>query len=60
MGKNEFHHNVEVDTVEASAYRVSRDEMVQAVHEMKTGKAPTPSAVSLELTVARRKSWNSI
>ena len=33
---------------------VSREEVLQALNEMKTGKAPGPSEVSLELIAARR------
>ena len=40
------------DTVEGQVDYVSRDEVIQALREMKTGKAPVPSDVSLELIAA--------
>ena len=47
--QNDWDHNVKGDAAEGSVECVSRDEMVQALNEMKTGKAPGPSDVSLEL-----------
>ena len=44
--------NVEVDAVEGPEVCVSRGEVLQALNGMKTGKAPGPSEVSLELIAA--------
>ena len=38
--ENDWDHNVEGDAVEGRADCVSREEVVQALNEMKTGKAP--------------------
>ena len=46
--ENDWDHNVE-DVVEGPLVCVSRKEMVQAINEMKTGKSPGPSDVSLKL-----------
>ena len=43
---------VEVDAVEGPVVCVSREEVLQALREMKTGKAPGPSEVSLRLIAA--------
>ena len=50
---SDLDHNVE-DGVEGPVVCVSRDEVLQATNEMKTGKAPEPSEVSLELFAASR------
>ena len=50
--KNDWHRNVEGDAVEGPAVCVSREEMLQALNEMKTGKATGPSGVSVELIAA--------
>ena len=50
--KNYLDHNVEGDAVEGQVVCVSREEVVQVLNEMKTGKAPGPSDVSLELVAA--------
>ena len=51
--ENDWEHNVEADAVEGPVVFVSREEVLQAINEMKTGKAPGPSEVSLELIAAR-------
>ena len=43
---------MEVEAVEGPVVCVSREEVLQALNEMKTGKAPGPSEVSLELIAA--------
>ena len=40
---------MEGDAVEGPLVCVNREEVLQALHEMKTGKAPGPSEVSVEL-----------
>ena len=40
---------MEGDTVEGPVVCVSREKVLQALNEVKTGKAPGPSEVSLEL-----------
>ena len=48
--ENDRDHSVEGDAVEGPVVCVRRDAVVvQVVNEMKTGKAPGPSEVSLEL-----------
>ena len=47
--ENEWDHKVEGDTVEGPAVCVSREGVLQALNEMKSGKAPGPSEVSMEL-----------
>ena len=47
----DWDQNVE-DVVEGPAVFVSREEVLQALNEMKTGKALGPSEVSLELIAA--------
>ena len=49
---NDWDHKVEGDAVEGPVVLVSREEVLQALCEMKTGKAPEPSEVSLELIAA--------
>ena len=51
--ENDWDHNVEGDAVEGPVVCVSREEVLQALNEIKTGKAPGPSEVSLELIVGR-------
>ena len=51
-GENDWDHNVDGDAVEGQVVCVSREEVLQAVNEMTTGKAPGPSEVSLELIAA--------
>ena len=43
---------MEADAVEGPVVCVSREEVLQALNEMKTGKTPGPSNVSLELITA--------
>ena len=50
--ENVWDYNVEGDAVEGPVDYVSRDEVVQALIEMKTGEAPGPSDVSMELFAA--------
>ena len=49
---NDWDHNVQGDAVEGPVVCVSRQEVLQALDEMKTGKVPEPSKVSLELIAA--------
>ena len=50
--ENDWDHNVEGDAVEGAVVCVSREEVLQALDEMKTGRAPGHSEVSLELIAA--------
>ena len=50
--ENDWDCNVEVDAVEGPVVCVSREEVVQALNEMKTGKTSGPSEVSQELIAA--------
>ena len=50
--ETDWDHNVDGDTVEGPVASVSREEVLQALNEMKTGKAPGPSDVPLELISA--------
>ena len=50
--ENDWDRNVEGDTAEGPVVCVSREEVLQALNEMKTGKSPGPSEVSLELIAA--------
>ena len=50
--ENDWDHNVLGDAVEGPVVCVSRVEVLQALNEMKTRKAPGPSEVSLELIAA--------
>ena len=50
--ENDWDRNVEGDAVEGRVVCVSREEVLQALNEMKTGKAPGHSEVSLELIAA--------
>ena len=43
--ENDWDHNVERDSVEGLVVCLSRGEVLQALNEMKTGKAPGPSEV---------------
>ena len=38
--KNDWNHNVEGDEVEGTVVGVSREEVLQALNEMKTGRKP--------------------
>ena len=50
--ENDWDHNVEGDAEEGPVVSVSREEVLQALIEIKTGKALGPSEVSLELIAA--------
>ena len=50
--ENDWDHNVEGDAVEGLVVCVSREDVFQALNEMKTGKGHGPSEVSLELVAA--------
>ena len=50
--ENDWDRNVEGDAVEGPVVCVSREEVHQALNEMKTGKAPGPSEISQELMAA--------
>ena len=50
--ENDWDHDVEGDALEGPVVCVSREEVLQALSEMKTRKAPGPSEVSLELIAA--------
>ena len=52
--ENKWDHNMEVDVVEGPGNYVGRGEVVHSSNKMKTGKAPGPSDVSLELITASR------
>ena len=47
--ENDWDRNAEGDAVEGPVVCVCREEVLQALHEMKTGKVPGPSEVSLLL-----------
>ena len=51
--ENDWDRNVEGDVVEGPVVCVSREEVLQELNVMKTGNAPGPSEVSLELIAAR-------
>ena len=46
---NNNNHSVEGNAVEGPVVCESREEVLQALNEIKTGKAPEPSEASLEL-----------
>ena len=48
----EWDQKVEADLVEGPVERVSREEVVKAIGEMKIGKAAGPSEVSVEMIIA--------
>ena len=50
--ENDWDYNVEGDAVEGPAVCVSRENVLQALNEIKTGKASGPSEASLELMAA--------
>ena len=50
--ENDWDHNVEGDAVEDPVVCANREEMLQALKEVRTGKAPGPSEISLELIAA--------
>ena len=47
--ENEWDQNVEADLVEGPIERVSSEEVVKSIREMKAGKAAGPSEVSVEM-----------
>ena len=49
--ENDWHHNVDEDAVEGPVVCVSREEVLQALNEIRR-KKPGPSEVSLELIAA--------
>ena len=53
--ENDWDHNMEGDAAKGSVVCASRDDVLQALNEMKTGKAPEPSEVLLELIAANRR-----
>ena len=52
--ENDWDRNVEGDAVEGPVVCVSREEVLQALSEMRKQIAPGPSEVSLELIAANR------
>ena len=50
--ENDWERNVQGYAVEGPIVCVSREEVLQALNEMKTGKVPGPSEVPLELIAA--------
>ena len=50
--ENEWDQNVKAELVEGTVERVSREEVVKAIREMKAGKAAGPSEVSVEMIAA--------
>ena len=50
--ENDWDHNVEGDAVEGPVVCLSREEVLQALNKMKTGKAPGPSDISSEWIAA--------
>ena len=53
--ENEWDHMVETDVVEGPVEKVARNEIVEAMQRMKSGKATGPSEVSVEMIVASCK-----
>ena len=53
--ENEWDHMVEKDVVERPVEKVARNEIVEAIQRMKSGKATAPSEVNVEMTVASGK-----
>ena len=51
-GEHYWDHNMEGDAVEGPVDCVRREEVLQALNEMKTGKHPGPSKIKIELIVA--------
>ena len=50
--ENDWDHNEEVNVVEDPVVCVSREEVLQALNELKTAKDPGPSDVSMKLIAA--------
>ena len=53
--ENEWDHMVETDVVEGPVEKVARNEIVEAMQRMKSGKVTGPSEVSVEMIVASGK-----
>ena len=53
--ENDWDNNVEGDAFKDPVISVNREEMLQALNEMKTGKDPGPLEISLELIAASRE-----
>ena len=49
---NEWDHKVETNVVEGQVEKVARNEIVEAMPKMKSGKATGPSEVSVEMIIA--------
>ena len=49
--ENEWDQMVETDVVEGHVEKMARNEIVEAMHTMKSGKATRPSEVSVEMTI---------
>ena len=49
--ENEWDHMMETEVVEGPAEKVARNEIVEAIQRMKSGKATGPSEVSMEMIV---------
>ena len=54
--KNEWDRMVEIDLVEGPGEKVARNEIVETIQSMKSGKATGPSEVSVKMIVASAKS----
>ena len=50
--ENEWDHMVETDLVEGPLEKVPRNEIVETMQKMESGKATEPSEVSVEMIVA--------
>ena len=50
--ENEWDHMVETDIVEGPVEKVARNEIVEAMQRMKSGKATGPPEVNVEMIVA--------
>ena len=50
--ENQWDQMVETDVVEEPVEKVARNEIVEAMQKMKSGKATGPSEVSVEMVVA--------
>ena len=50
--EKEWDHVVETDVVERPVEKVARNEIVEAMQKMKSGKATGPSQVSAEMIIA--------
>ena len=54
--ENEWDLMVEIDVVEGPVEKVARNEIVEAMQRIKSGKATGPSEVSVEIIVASGES----